>query len=121
MMDARIYESILDSINHPIVFVDNDHIIRYLNKPAKIRYYEKRGYSNLIGRSLFDCHSPASRDQIKRIHERLLSGEDEIFLKINKDQEKITVVGVRDSDGRLIGYFERFEMMDEPSSPPDAG
>ena len=42
MMDIKIYEAIFDSINCPIVFVDNNHFIRYLNKGAKIRYYERR-------------------------------------------------------------------------------
>jgi PAS domain S-box-containing protein len=107
-MDLKTYEAILDSVDSPIVFVDNDHIIRYLNKAAKIRY-EKRGYSDLMGKSLFDCHSPASAESIKRIHERLLTGETAIFLKVNKDQERITVVGVRSAAGQLLGYYERFE------------
>ncbi len=104
--------AILDSIRHPIVFVDNDHIIRYLNKAARVRYYEKRGYAEMIGKSIFDCHNSSSVNQIKQLHQRLLSGEDEIFLKVNKDQEKVTIVGVRDIDGKLLGYYERFEKKD---------
>ena len=115
-MDLRTYEAILDSIDSPIVFADNDHIIRYLNKAAKVRYYEKRGYSDLIGKSLFDCHNPGSKEYIKRIHDRLLAGETAIFLNVNKDQERITVVGVRGATGKLLGYYERFEKGAEP--PP---
>jgi len=113
-MDLKIYEAILDSVHSPIVFVDNDHTIRYLNKAAKVRY-EKRGYSDLMGKSLFDCHNPASKESIKRIHERLLTGETAIFLKVNKDQERITVVGVRSSAGQLLGYYEWFEKGTEPA------
>ena len=108
-MDQQTYKSILDSINSPVVFVDNDHIIRYLNQAAKVRYYENRGYADLIGKSLFDCHGAASREQVKLLHARLVAGENEIFLKVNKYQEKVTVVGVRDDNGRLLGYYERFE------------
>jgi PAS domain S-box-containing protein len=118
-MDQKIYEAILDSIDSPIVFVDNNHIIRHLNEAARSRYYDKRGYSNLIGKSLFDCHNPASQEEIKRLHERLLAGENEIFLQVNKDQEKITVVGVRAADGQLFGYYERFEKVTEPSPGAD--
>ena len=118
-MDLKTYEAILDSIDSPIVFVDNNHIIKYLNKPAKVRYYEKRGYSDLIGKSLFDCHNQASKEYIKRIHEKLLAGETASFLKENKDQERITVVGVRDSDGQLIGYYERFENVTTPMVDDD--
>jgi len=104
--------AILDTINHPIVFVDTDHVIRYLNKPAMKRYYEVRGYSDLIGKSLFDCHNEDSRKHIIALYERLQAGENEIFLKIgkfNKFNEKITVIAVRDKDGALLGYYERFE------------
>lgn len=112
-MKIETYEAIFDSINSPIVFVDNEHIIRYLNRYARIRYCEKRGYADLVGMSLFDCHNPASNEQIIRIHARLLAGEHEIFLKVNREQERITVVGVRDADGQLLGYYERFEKAPE--------
>jgi DUF438 domain-containing protein len=117
-MDLKIYEAILDSIDNPIVFVDNNHIIRYLNKAARIRY-EKRGYADLIGKSLFDCHNQASTESINRIHDRLLAGEATVFLKVNKDQERITVVGVRSNAGQLLGYYERFEKSPEPTGSGD--
>ena len=100
--------AILDTLSSPTVFVDNDHIIRYLNRAARSRY-AKRGFPDLVGKSLFDCHSPASVKAIRQIHARLMVGEDEVFLKVDKDGLKLTVVGVRDSDGNLIGYYERFE------------
>jgi len=112
-MHKEIYEALLDTIRSPVVFVDNDHIIQYLNKPAKIRYYEKRGYSDLIGKSLFDCHNKKSEKLTRQIHARLLAGENEVFLKVSKDNEKITVVAVRDNDGHLLGYYERFEELAE--------
>lgn len=108
-MDQKICEAILNSIDSPIVFVDNNHIVRHLNKAARSWYYEKRGYSNLIGKSLFDCHNPTSQEAIMSLHKRLMAGENEIILQPNKNQEKITVVGVRAIDGQLVGYYERFE------------
>jgi len=108
-MDQKIYEAILDSIDSPIVFVDNNHIIRHMNKAARSWYYDKRGYSDLIGKSLFDCHNPTSQEAIKCLQKRLLAGENEIILQVNKNQEKITVVGVRAIDGQLFGYYERFD------------
>jgi len=107
-MDLNIYKAILDSIDSPIMFVDNSHIIRYMNKVAEIRF-ERSGFSNLVGKSLFDYHNHASKEYIKRIHERLLAGETAVFLKVNKEHEKITIVGVRDADGQLLGYYEWFE------------
>jgi DUF438 domain-containing protein len=108
-MDSEICQAILDSFKYPIVFVDNEHIVRYLNQAARERYYDNRGYSPLIGKSIFECHNPSSVDIIQQMHKRLLEGESEIFLKINKDRQRVTVVAVRDCDGSLLGYYERFE------------
>lgn len=116
-MNREIYEALLDTVLSPIVFVDNDHIIRFLNKPAKDRYYRKQGYSDLIGKSLFDCHNKASEKLTKHIHDRLMAGEDEVFLKLSDDNYRITVVAVRDHSGNLIGYYERFEQLAEPVNP----
>ena len=46
---------ILDSVPYRIVFVDTDHIIRYMNREAKHHYYTVRGYGDLIGKSIFEC------------------------------------------------------------------
>jgi PAS domain S-box-containing protein len=109
VIDTQTYEAILNSIDSPIVFVDNDHVIRYLNKSARTQYCEKQGYPDLIGRSLFDCHNSESRMQIRELHGRLERGENEIFLEVNKDGEKVSLVAVRNVQGELLGYYERFE------------
>ena len=109
MKEPEILLAILDTVNHPIVFVDNDHIIRYLNQPAEKRYYDKRGYSDLVGKSLFDCHNAESHERIREIHNNMANGENEIFLKVTDENEKITVIAVRDRKGGLVGYYERFE------------
>ena len=107
-MNTETYEAILNTIPYPIVFADNDHIIRYLNMPARKWYYEKRGFSDLIGKSLFECHNSASKKQIKELHNRLQQGEDEIFFRVFNGM-RLTIIGVRSNDGELIGYYERFE------------
>ena len=54
MEKIEMLEGILNSYPYPIVFVDNDYIIRFINKNAQYHYYEERGYKNLIGKSLFE-------------------------------------------------------------------
>lgn len=117
-MDAKILAAILDSINSPIVFVDNDHIIRYLNKPAQVRFYEKLNYGDLIGKSVFDCHKTASHKGIKDLYRRFLAGENEIFVHIINNRTKLTAIAVRDPHGKLLGYYERYERLAETSCPP---
>jgi len=101
--------AMLDTISHAIVFVDNGHVIRYLNQAAKKRYCEQRGYSDLIGKSLLDCHRPPSQTQIKEVYQRLLAGEEQVSLGVNQYNELTTVVAVRDEDRNLLGYYEWFE------------
>ena len=36
-MNIETYQTILNSVKHPIVFVDNDHIIRCMNRAAKVQ------------------------------------------------------------------------------------
>ena len=110
MEDLEMYRAILDSVPYPIVFADADHIIRYLNKTAKYKYYEMRGYEDLIGKSLFDCHAPASREKIIAGIEKLKNHGNEIFVGVNVANQRLYINPVRDETGKLIGYFERYEM-----------
>lgn len=102
---------ILDAYPYPVVFVDCDHIIKYMNKRAEYHYYQERGYRDLIGKSIFDCHqNPKSEEMIKSVVAQLRNHANEVFLKVNYNNQRIYIVPVRDENGILIGYFERFEM-----------
>ncbi len=101
---------ILDSYPYRVVFVDTDHIIRYMNKAAKYHYYDVRGYRDLIGKSIFECHSEKSREAIIAAVEKLKNHGNEIYLGVSVGNERKYINPVRDEKGELIGYFERFEM-----------
>lgn len=109
MINNETYQAILDSIPHRLVFVDCDHVIQYLNRAARAWFYTKRGHADLVGKSLFDCHQPESRDKVLALYEKLRQGEDAVFVKITKENEKASMIAVRDPQGKLIGYWERFE------------
>ena len=100
---------ILDAIPYSIVFVDPDHVIRYMNKRARYHYYEERGFRDLVGKSLFECHGEKSREAIKEIVEQFKNHKQEVFFKVNARNERIYITPVRDEHGTLVGYFERFE------------
>lgn len=111
MEREKMLSYILDSYPYPILFVDCDHIIRYMNKRAEHHYYRERGYRDLIGKSLFDCHqNKKSEEIIRETVERLKKHANETFLHVNVRNERVYIVPVRDEDGELVGYFERFEM-----------
>ncbi len=95
----------IDSLKHPFVFADTEHVIRYMNKPALERY---KGKPAEVGRSVFDCHNENSKRIILEVFERLKQGEDERIIADN-DSNRIFMRAVRDKEGNLIGYYERFE------------
>jgi DUF438 domain-containing protein len=108
-MDKNTLRLILDALPFPVVFVDADNTIRFLNRRAKFHYYEERGYRDLIGISIFACHNEKSKERIISIIEKLKNHGREMFLAVNEKNERIYVTPVRDDEGEFIGYFERFE------------
>lgn len=113
-MTKEVLLSILDAYAYEIVFVDRNHIVRYMNKTAKQRY----GDRVIIGNSLFNCHNESTRGKIEEFLRRADAGEDEMFQVLNtKTGEREFFVPVRDSEGKVIGYFERHEMPWDPEHP----
>ena len=109
MNREEMFEAILDSITYRIVFVDTDHIIRFLNKEARHHYYDVRGYGELVGKSIFECHSEKSREMLIAAVEKLRNHGNEIYLGVSVYNERKYINPVRNEKGELIGYFERFE------------
>ena len=110
MTREEMFAYILDSVPYRIVFVDTDHIIRYLNKEAKHHYYDVRGYDDLEGKSIFLCHSEKSKEMLIAAVEKLKNHGNEIYLGVSVYNERKYINPVRNEKGELIGYFERFEM-----------
>ncbi|MGV8083699.1 MAG: PAS domain-containing protein [Coriobacteriia bacterium] len=105
MLDETAKDWLLDSLKEPIVFCDTDHVIRYMNAAAKERYKSRPA---AIGQSIFDCHKEASNDVIRHVIERLAQGEDEVRIS-ESERQRTYMRAVRDGEGRLVGYYERFE------------
>ena len=47
-------ESVLDRLKNPLIFVDTDHVIRYVNKAAK---QDCDQGEILVGSSILNCHN----------------------------------------------------------------
>ena len=71
MLPDELYSIFLDNLKDPFVFVDNDHIIRYMNSVAANLYSEGKA---LIGRSILSCHNRESIDAILEIHGKMKNG-----------------------------------------------
>jgi PAS domain-containing protein len=98
---------LLDSLKDPFVFCDTDHVIRYWNARGAAAY-AKRGAD--IGYSILDCHNETSCAQIIEIAERFSADPalDEVLITDSK-RHRVWMRAVRDTDGTLLGYYERFE------------
>lgn len=106
---SQFFKSVIDQDRASVVICNLQHEIIYMNAAA-VERYKKHG--DLLGKSLLDCHSPASNDAIKRIiswfaadnaHNIVYTFHNE---KENKD---VYMVALRGEDGTLIGYYEKHE------------
>ncbi len=101
----KILSALLDSWDKPVVLVDTDHVIRYVNRPAR-RVYARWG--DILGRSIFDCHNAESCRTIREVFARFEKGAKEALIH-DSEKHRVYMRAVRDEAGELIGYFERYE------------
>ena len=116
-MEKDVLESILDACPYEIVFCNREHVIKYLNATAKL-HYQNRIH---VGDSIFNCHNSESKKKIEQFLERADKGETEMFEAYNPiKKEREFFVPVRDNDGKVVGYYERHEVLwseDNPQEP----
>jgi DUF438 domain-containing protein len=105
MIEKSLMSAILDSLKNPILFADTDHMVRYMNAAA-LAHYE--GGASLIGSSVLDCHNSESQQKMIEILAAMQAGETERLI-VNDAEERIFMRVVRDGDGCVLGYYERYE------------
>lgn len=110
MEESKITKLLLEAIPYPVLFADLSHTILYMNRRAKFEYEEIRGRRNLLGSSLLDCHNEKSCKQIREIMERFKMNGSEEFLEVTNRNQRVYMTPVRDEEGSLVGYFERYEL-----------
>ena len=115
MIDASLMAAILDSLKDPVLFADTEHVTRYMNKAA-VAHYAEEG-ENLIGQSLLDCHNKRSQQMMVEILAGMHEGLEERLISDN-EKHRIFMRAVRDTDGQVLGYYERYE---PPSRTNDSG
>jgi len=107
MIDLEHLYAMMDSLVVPYLFADTNHTIQYINKPG-LAWYAKFGGAALIGQSLLACHNEKSVATIEEILEAFKNGEDERIYE-DSARRRSYMTAVRAKDGRLLGYYERFE------------
>ena len=110
-MDAKIFEYIVESMPMPVLYCDMDHVIRYLNREAKRYYYVTRPFPEMVGKNHEECHKPETWLRILNLYEKMKNdgfGEERVGTS-EIEGYRIYMTPVRDDDGALVGYLQRFE------------
>ena len=102
---TSLFPFFLDSLKNPYLFADTDHIIIYMNKSATTHYKEGR---KLLGTNVLDCHNENSQKIMLEIFAAMKEGEEERLIA-DDEKRRIFMRAVRDNDGKLLGYYERYE------------
>lgn len=104
------FKSIIDQNRCAVVICNIEHEIIYMN-PAAVQSYEKWGGADLVGKSILNCHNPASGERIREVADWFAAdeGHNMIYTFHNEKQNKdVYMVALRE-EGKLIGYYEKHE------------
>ncbi len=115
----EFFKSIIDQDTAPIVICNLNNEMIYMN-PSAVKRYKRRGGEKLLGKSLLDCHNDKSNELIKRTVEWFSrdKNNNRIFAYYNKKENRdVYIVALRDSNGNLIGYYEKHEYRNRETSP----
>lgn len=105
----ELLECMLDSLKDPFVFADTSHTVRYLNAAAGPYFPSGR---TKVGASILDLHREELRPRILEVYRCLENGDDE--RKTFEDGTlRIFMRAVRDREGSLVGYYERYDHLEE--------
>ena len=102
-----MFKSVLEQDDAPIVICDLAHTVVYMN-PASIKRY----HVDITGKSIKVCHNADSNDKIDRVINWFKESKEhnKVFTSRNdKENKDVYMVALRDSDGNLIGYYEKHE------------
>ena len=120
MMDkTAIFKSMLEQEQGPVVLCDTKHTIVYMN-PAAVARYARYGGGALVGRTLMDCHDPASREKIGQVLAwfEASAANNRVHTYYNETENKdIYMVALRDETGALIGYYEQHLYRNRDTTP----
>ncbi len=117
---SKFFRAIVDSDEGPVVICDTEHTIVYMN-PNAIKRYEKRGGAALIGTSLMNCHKTESQSAIEAVTSWFRESPDNNWVftcRLEKTQEDIFMMALRDENGDFIGYYERHKSTVRDTAEP---
>lgn len=117
---SQYFKSITDTDRAAVVICNLRHEIIYMN-PAAVKRYEKRGGSELVGKSLLDCHNAKSGEMIEKVIAWFSESKEHNIIytfRNEKENRDVYMVALRDDEGELIGYYEKHEYRNAETMKP---
>lgn len=106
ILSSKEISSILNTIPGDMTFVDKDNIVKYFSQ-GKERLFART--KAVIGRSVENCHPPASVNTVEKIVNSFKSGEkdeESFWIKMGDKYVLIRYFAVRDEKGEFLGTLE---------------
>ncbi len=91
-----------DTMQAAITVSDHNGQIIYMNEASQ-QLFEREGGNKLIGKSLYDCHSPAS---VELIHQIMEQGNNHIYTVQKLGKHKMVLQAPYTRDGEVAGLVE---------------
>lgn len=110
----KLFKSIIDQDEAPVVICDLNSTIVYMNRASIIRYH-----ADLTGKSLKACHNAESNKKIDMVlawFSKDVSHNKVYTSRNDKENKDVYMVALRDNDGTLIGYYEKHEYRNRETS-----
>jgi DUF438 domain-containing protein len=99
-------EAVLNTLPLDITFIDKDDVVRYFSQ-GKDRIFQRP--KSVIGRTVQNCHPPASVDVVNKIVEDFKTGardHEDFWIQKGDVYAYIRYFAVRDMDGKYLGTLE---------------
>ncbi|MCD7725603.1 MAG: fatty acid/phospholipid synthesis protein PlsX [Clostridiales bacterium] len=116
---SQFFASIVEQDNCAVVICNMEHEIIYMN-PAAVKNYEKHGGERLVGASIFGCHNERSSERIRKVTEWFAQSpaHNRVHTFFHEKQNKdVYMIALRDTSGKLIGYYEKHEFRTRDNTP----
>lgn len=110
----KLFKSIIDQDEAPVVICDLNSTIVYMNSASIIRYH-----ADLTGKSLKACHNAESNKKIDMVLDWFSKdvSHNKVYTSRNdKENKDVYMVALRDNEGTLIGYYEKHEYRNRETS-----
>jgi len=105
VVDVAFLSAILNSLKNPVLVGDLTHTAIYMNRAAELHY---TGGVRLLGTNLLDCHNARSQAMMVEILAAMHEGLEERLIT-DSEEHRIYMRAIRNQEGKLLGYYERYE------------